>query len=329
VKVTCVIPGKDCIAFLDDCLGALTPLLKGPHLADIIFVDDGSSDGSGDCARGHGVTVVRGPGLGPGRARNLGWAEAGTELVWFVDSDCVAESDALDLLVTRLTESDFAAVGGSYGNMRPDKLLSCLIHEEIIERHLQMSREVDFLGTFNALYRRDVLEQVGGFDPRFMNEEDVELAFRVGEAGHRLGFEVRSQVKHYHPDTLWPYLRVQNEHGYWRAWLYDAYPDRATGDSYSGFVDHVQPPLGLAAALASPLLITGAPGLALEGALFTALLACQVPMTQRMIQRTGDLRYLAFAPLSVARAVFRGVGFAHGVAEVSVERLRRARASGP
>ncbi len=319
--VTLVIPGRNCAEFLDACLGAVVPMLTGPHLAEIVFVDDGSTDDSGDIARRHGVTVLRGLGQGAGAARNLGWRHATTPLIWFVDSDCVAEPDALDLLMPHLHDPAIGAVGGSYGNMRPTKLMSCLIHEEIVERHLQMGAEVDFLATFNVIYRRAVLAQVGGFDPRFVKAQDAELAFRVRRAGYRLGFEVASRVKHFHLDRLLPYLRVQRQQGYWRAWLYDAHPDRLSGDSYSGFVDHVQPPLGLAALLGLPLLMTGAPGVAVEGGVIAALLACQVPMTRRLLRRTGDPRYLAFAPMSAARAVVRGVGFAHGVTDVTARRL--------
>ncbi len=319
--VSLVIPGRDCAATVDACLSALTPLLSGPHLREIIFVDDGSTDGSGDLARAHGVTVLRGLGKGAGHARNLGWRHASEPVIWFVDSDCVAEPDALALLMPHLDRPGFGAVGGSYGNMRPDRLLSCLIHEEIIERHLHMGDEVDFLATFNVLYRREALEQVGGFDARFVKAQDAELAFRVRAAGHRLAFEPRSRVRHFHLDALWPYLRVQRKQGYWRAWLYEAHPDRMSGDSYSGFVDHVQPPLGLAALAASPLLATGLPGVVTEAALVGALLACQIPMTRRLVARTGDAKYLAFAPMSAARAVARGVGFAHGVADVTARRV--------
>lgn len=319
-SVTLVIPGRDCAHFVDACLSAVTPLLAGPHLAEIIFVDDGSVDGTGARATAHGVTVIRGEGRGAGVARNLGWRAATTPLIWFIDADCVAEPDALALLMPLLDRAEVGAAGGSYGNMRPDRLLSCLIHEEIIERHLQMGAEVDFLATFNVLYRRAVLDEVGGFDPRFVKAQDAELAFRVRRAGHVLGFDARSKVKHFHLDALLPYLRVQRQQGYWRAWLYEAHPDRVSGDSYSGFVDHVQPPLGLAALLGVPLLLTGTPGVAVETGLIGALLACQVPMTRRLMRRTGDPRYAAFAPMGAARAVVRGLGFAHGVADVSVRR---------
>ncbi|HAN30626.1 MAG TPA: hypothetical protein DCQ06_03420 [Myxococcales bacterium] len=318
--VSLVIPGRDCVETLRPCLNAVLPLLDGPHLQEIIFVDDGSVDGSGDLARELGVRVLMGPGKGAGFARNLGWRQCQSPLVWFVDSDCVSEPDALDLLMPLMATDEVAAVGGSYGNMRPDRILSCLIHEEIIARHLKMSKEVNFLATFNVLYRRDVLEQVGGFDPRFVKAQDAELAFRVGAEGHTLCFERRSQVKHFHLADMLRYFKVQRQQGYWRAWLYRAHPDHSSGDSYSNVLDHLQPPLGLAVTLGLIFPLFGPVGWGLETVLVTALLACQAPMTFRLIRRTGQLRYLAFAPMSAIRSAYRGVGFVHGIAAIVARR---------
>ena len=89
-----------------------------------------------------------------------------------------------------------AGVGGSYDNAVPGSLLACLIHEEIRCRHLAMDPEaVDYLGSFNVLYRREILERVGGFDESEFNgpgapgAEDADLSFRVAELGFRLRFE--------------------------------------------------------------------------------------------------------------------------------------------
>lgn len=310
-QVTLVIPGRDCATTLRACLDAVVQLLRSAALAEIIFVDDGSRDDSAAIARAAGVTVLTGTGQGAGAARNLGWRRASTPLIWFVDSDCVVQPGALGLLVNHFDSDDVAAVGGSYSNMRPDSLLASLIHGEIVARHRQMQREVDFLATFNVVYRRSVLAELDGFDERFLKAQDAELAFRTRRAGYRLRFDARSQVGHFHADTLAHYLSVQRQQGYWRAWLYAVHPERMSGDSYSQLADHVQPPLALAMVALSPTLALGPLSL-LEVPLAGALLAAQLPMTALLIRRNRSLAYAAFAPMSFARAFSRGVGFAHG-----------------
>ena len=322
--VTLVIPGRDCEETIGMCLDSVAPLLEGGRLAEIVFVDDGSVDGTAAIVEGFPVNVVRGKGEGPGAARNRGWKAAGTPLVWFVDADCVVEEGALEALLEHMDDPAVGGVGGSYGNARPDSLLACLIHEEIVARHARMGPRVDFLATFNVVYRREVLEEVGGFDERFLKAQDAELSFRIRRAGHELGFDSRSRVRHHHPISLRSYLDTQRKQGYWRAWLYFEHPERMKGDSYSGFVDHVQPPLAVMSLALAPSLLMG-PLALVEAPVLGALAAAQIPKTVELIERTGDPRFAGFAPMSFARAYARGVGMLRGAADGIAERLKWGR----
>jgi hypothetical protein len=323
--VTLVIPGRDCADTIDACLSAVVPLLAGPHLARILFVDDGSKDDSAARASRYPVEVIRGKGQGPGAARNLGWRAASTPWVWFVDSDCVAQPDALDTLVQHLatcpTPDRVAAIGGSYGNMRPDSLLASLIQEEIVARHAKMSPEVTFLATFNVLYRREVLQQLQGFDATFLKGQDAELAYRVHAAGWQMRFTMASKVGHFHLDQLLPYLQVQRKQGYWRVWMLRAHPQQAGNDGYASRLDALPPVLAMAMLAGLPW-ITTPQGLALEAVLAAALVGCHVPLTMELLQRTGDPRMLAYAPMGAARAFGRGLGLTEGVLAIALKEAR-------
>ncbi|HAC08481.1 MAG TPA: hypothetical protein DCG14_02385, partial [Phycisphaerales bacterium] len=210
-EVTVVIPARDAAATLEACLDSLLVILQRPEsgLARIVLVDDGSRDETPAIARSRGVEVLQSGGRGAGAARNAGIAAASTGLVWFVDADCVAFPDALDHLRPHLEDPGVAAAGGTYAIAPEATLLERLIHEEIQVRHDRMPDDVDFLATFDVVYRRSVLDAVGGFDERYLKGQDADLAFRVVEAGHRLRFDRRSRVRHHHADRLLRYLRVQ------------------------------------------------------------------------------------------------------------------------
>ena len=227
----------------------------------------------------------------------------------FVDFDCVAEPDALAVLLEHAREPEVAGVGGSYGNMRPNSLVACLIHEEIVARHAIMPADVDFLATFNVVYRRRCLEAVGGFDERFLKAQDAELAYRMLEAGWGLRFDARSRVRHFHESTLRPYLSTQMKQGFWRVSLYAEHPVRLGGDRYSSHIDHVQPPLALLLLALLPL--TPLPPVALLFSAGIGLLALlQMPMALRLARRTRDPRYLAFVGFGPIRAFARAIGMA-------------------
>ncbi|MFT5522667.1 MAG: cellulose synthase/poly-beta-1,6-N-acetylglucosamine synthase-like glycosyltransferase [Pirellulaceae bacterium] len=311
-RVTLVIPGRNASNTLPMCLDAAIKLLGQDGLEEIIFVDDGSTDDSKQIVNRYPVRYLRGHGKGPGSARNVGWRAAKTPLVWFIDADCVTEEDALQLLLQHL-EDDVAAVGGSYGNMREDSLVACLIHHEIIQRHRRMSTDVDMLSSFNVLYRRDILRQVGGFDEQKMvngrgsaGAEDLELAYRVAETGLRLKFEPSSRVGHFHPTNLSNYMRVQCRHGYWRVPLYVRHSSRVSGDSYCSLLDLVQPPMAMLLVAMLPLLLTS--WWSFPAAMAACLLIAQIPMTVRIVVRMRKMRYAGYIPFGFARAFYRGFG---------------------
>lgn len=328
-SVSLVIPGRNCAATIAACLDAAVAIRSRADspLGEILFVDDGSSDDTASIVRNYPVRAIVGPRLGPGAARNAGWREAKFRLVWFVDADCVAEADALDKLLPYFAERRVAGAGGSYANARPDSLLACLIHEEIALRHRRMSKRVDFLGGFNVVYRREVLEGVGGFDehryngPRSPGAEDAELAYRVVAAGHELRFDRRSRVAHHHPTRLMRYLRAQRDHGYWRVFLHMRYRRTTGGDAYSGFSDHIQPPLAL---LHFPVLACAlAVGVYRPTWALPALLAaCQIPVTAGMVRDTRRMRYLWFIPLGFVRSFWRAAGMLQGLAAYPARRDR-------
>lgn len=320
LAVTLVIPGRNCARTVRQCLESVLPLAESGELAQIIFVDDASTDETARIVQEYPVHYVLGDGRGRGSARNIGWRAADSPLIWFIDSDCVAEPDALSKLLPHMADLQVAGVGGSYGNMRPDSLLACLIHEEIVSRHLTMPVEVDYLATFNVLYRRDVLEQVDGF-AHLARGQDIDLAYQIHEAGYRMRFEVQSRVKHFHPVTWRGYLWTQARHGYFRVWLYVSHPARAKGDAYSGFLDHIQPPLAM-------LMLASLPCLFFSGYRWVAillmilLLAAQLPMTISILRRTKQPSYLLYAAMGAIRAVYRGLGLSWGTCHALVSRLK-------
>lgn len=323
LAVSLVIPGKNVERSIRQCLDAVCPLLRSGQLKEIIFVDDGSSDHSSDIARHYPVHIMRGAGNGPAGARNLGWRAARSPWIWFIDADCVAEPDSLRFLVDLAQEPSVAAVSGSYSNAVSHSMLACLIHEEIIQRHLAMPAEVDYLATFNVLYRRELLERVGGFDEYFRkpSAEDAELSYRISQCGMRLLFEMRSRVQHFHATNLWPYLKVQARHGYYRIWMYMRHPKYMRGDAYSSATDHVQPPLAMIALLLLPLaFVSELRWLLLIPLLFLAI--AQIPMTRHLARRLGP-KYCLFAAMSYIRSFARGLGMTWGVLRFGVAFLRR------
>jgi glycosyltransferase involved in cell wall biosynthesis len=189
-RVSVVIPVKDRRALLAAVLDGLEAQTYDGF--EVIVVDDGSTDGSGDLARGrtvHGrpVTVVDGGGRGAVEARLLGVDHAEGAVLAFTDSDCVPAPTWLERAAARI-EDGADLVNGRTRPARPTLPL---------ERSMGSGLE-GLYPTCNVLYRRDAFDRAGRFDRSVARRwgfrpdrrskgegfgEDTLLAWRVIRAG--------------------------------------------------------------------------------------------------------------------------------------------------
>jgi glycosyltransferase involved in cell wall biosynthesis len=321
VLVSIIIPAHNAKATLAECLGAC--LDQTYPDTEVIVVDDGSTDDTAAIADTFPVQCIQQAQAGPAAARNRGVADAKGDIVVLVDSDCVPETDWIERLIEGF-EDGVAAVGGVYTNARKDNALARMVHEEIAARHDTFGDEVDFLGSFNVAYRKEAFDAVGGFDESFTaaSGEDNDLAYRLADQGGRLRFARTARVAHYHPTRLWPYLRTQARHGFWRVKLYVKHPKRASGDRYAGLFDLLAPPWALAVLGAMVLWLGALPVrnalpwpwmcdvLAAAVLLPYCALRCILPL--RLWKRSGNPRMLEFVLVAALRDGARAVGMVRG-----------------
>jgi len=174
-------------------------LLSQDYPADrlqIIVVDNASTDNTATilapCA--HRITVIREPRRGRAQARNAGLRIARNPVVAFIDADCTAAPDWLSHLVPRLEDPSVGVAGGKILAARP-----CNAIEEFGEWLHDHARSIEtfkppYAITPNWASRREVLEQLGGFDEQLRRTEDADLSYRMLEAGYRIVYEERAVV---------------------------------------------------------------------------------------------------------------------------------------
>jgi GT2 family glycosyltransferase len=244
-----IVPARNAAHTLGACLAALAPQLAALAPAELIVVDDGSTDPTAELAEQHGALVERLAGLGPAAARNAGARRARGWLLVFVDADCLPAPGCLAALLRAFDDPTVAGARGAYRG--PQRSLVARFNQlELEEKQERMaaSRQVTVIDTACAAYRRAVFCRHGGFDERFpsTSAEDVELSFRLTAAGARLLFVPEAQVRHQHADSLRRYAWRKLRFGYFRARLYRRYPDRLREDGYTPRLMPVQIGLALA-----------------------------------------------------------------------------------
>jgi cellulose synthase/poly-beta-1,6-N-acetylglucosamine synthase-like glycosyltransferase/peptidoglycan/xylan/chitin deacetylase (PgdA/CDA1 family) len=161
---------------------------------EIIVVDDGSTDGTGDLVERlqlPDVKVVRQTNLGKPAALNRGIEAARHEVVAMVDADTIFEPETLERLVQPLRESEVGAVSGNtkVGNRR--RLLGRWQHIEYVMGFNLDRRLYDVLecmptvpGAVGA-FRRSAVEEAGGVSAATL-AEDTDLTLAIGRAGWRV-----------------------------------------------------------------------------------------------------------------------------------------------
>lgn len=217
--------------------------LRAEGVADIVVVDNGSTDGSDEALRRadpDAVWVPTGSNLGYGGAANRGVARATGDLLLICNADVVVEVGAVKALTVALEGDEGLAIVGPriedpsgelYPSPRtfPDMgvafghaFLGLVAPANRFTRRYRMldwdrgaTGPVDWVSGSCFLARRTAWQDLGGFDESyFMYVEDVDLCWRASRAGWLVGFEPTARVGHVQgvSTDLAPYRMIVEHH---------------------------------------------------------------------------------------------------------------------
>jgi GT2 family glycosyltransferase len=196
---------------------------------EVILVDDGSTDDTAAIAGSFaGVRYLAQANRGLSAARNTGIAAAKGEIVAFTDSDCRADEDWLFHLVSDLQREDFAGIGG-HNFLPPED--SCVAAAVLVSpggpAHVMLNdRDAEHVPGCNMAFYKWALTEVDGFDAQFRKAgDDVDVCWRLLEAGRRIGFSPAGFVWHYRRSTVKAYLKQQAGYGQAEALLSRKHPE--------------------------------------------------------------------------------------------------------
>jgi GT2 family glycosyltransferase len=157
----------------------------------IVYVDSGSTDGSIEYARAHGVEVLELDTSIPftaARARNAGFARMrelvpDAELVMFVDGDCEVDREWLPAARRFLSDNQAHAVAcGRRRERFPDATVYNYLCD--VEWDTPIG-DADACGG-DAVMRVDAFSEVNGFNPSLIAGEEPELCVRLRGAGWKI-----------------------------------------------------------------------------------------------------------------------------------------------
>ena len=212
VSLSIIVPVYNNSRDLKECLSAIKAA-SSPN-TEIIVVDDGSTDDTFSTASRFGVrTLQLAKNSGVAAARNYGARHAQGEILFFVDADVVIPLGAVKRVIEVFEENPaLTAVFGSY-DAQPRAKGTVSQYRNLLHHfvHQKGNTEASTFWAGCGAVRRRAFENIGGFDERRYRHpsiEDIELGYRLRQAGHRIFLDKSLQVTHLKQWTISSIIRT-------------------------------------------------------------------------------------------------------------------------
>jgi len=184
-----IIPAKDEVELIGAAMASVAGQQDLPSTTEVIVVSNGSGDATAETARDVGarlertnlaVIVIEEAAPGIARAKNLGAARAHGDLLVFMDADSRMSPGLARAVAARARAGERAASIRivADGTDAIDHAFFWVIENG--KRLFGMRANMSWM-------RRDLFEQLGGFDETLNHAEDLDLLVRAKRAGVRVG----------------------------------------------------------------------------------------------------------------------------------------------
>jgi glycosyltransferase involved in cell wall biosynthesis len=233
-KVSVVVCAHNATATIGECLRSLSRLNYPSY--EVVVVDDGSTDGTGEIANTFGARLVRIERGGLSRARNEGIKASRSPIIAFIDADAYADPDWLTFAVMTLEAHGAAAVGGPNLSPPGDEFVAqCVDHAPGNPTHVLIDDvRAEHIPGCNMLFRKEALESIGLFDVTHRAAgDDVDVCWKLLARRETIVFSPSAVVWHHRRGTMRGFLRQQRGYGFAEAHLQNRYPGHYNAFGYA------------------------------------------------------------------------------------------------
>lgn len=205
--------------------------LQYPHF-EVIVVNDGSTDHLAKIVKEYPVRLISTTNRGLSAARNAGMQYARGEIIAYIDDDAYPDPHWLHYLAHAYRTTDHACIGGP--NILPEEdgpIATCVANAPGGPVHVLISDDIaEHVPGCNLSIRKNVLMKIGGFDPVYRAAgDDVDVCWRVQEAGCTIGFHPGAVVWHHRRNSIKAYWKQQKGYGKAEALLEAKWPEKYNG----------------------------------------------------------------------------------------------------
>ena len=208
--ISIVIPTRNEQKTLKDCLDSLTRLNYPKARREILVVDGMSTDNTRKIAGLYDTILVENPKRSHRSGVNLGFEKARGDIIAFTDADCIVDENWLQNSLKYFNRRVAGVSGPIQIPSQPSTFqqavaflfsLAVRVAKSSHKETQQAAQDVEDFPTCNAIYRKIALKVVMPLDEELYGGSDLELNYRLRQAGYRLLATPDVRVQHCKRDT--------------------------------------------------------------------------------------------------------------------------------
>ncbi|MFN8390237.1 MAG: glycosyltransferase [Bdellovibrionota bacterium] len=217
-SISVVVPARNAESHLFRTLEAVFTGLAETKDAEVIVVNDSSTDSTSSIIRQFNCTELKCFAGNRAAARNVGLRAARGELVAFIDADTIVEKTWFQEMKVLFRHG---VIGGAQGTLSPEHNGSPTLlnryREDLYQRVENQNAIAQFfpiVATGACMYRREQALAAGGFDETLSDCEDMDLSWKILAAGHALGRTSNARASTgFYPETFRRYVQRAYQRG--------------------------------------------------------------------------------------------------------------------
>jgi glycosyltransferase involved in cell wall biosynthesis len=166
---------------IENLLKSFMKLKYPKNKLEIIVVDDGSTDKTVEIIQRYSVKLIKTKHRGFGEARNIGLKVSRGDIVAFIDADMVLHPTYTKEIIKFFGNRKIAGVDNKELLYSDKSLISRLLYLKKVPGWAESNLVIP------RVFRRSILEKLGGFDPDYGYYIDQEMRQRILKSGYQIG----------------------------------------------------------------------------------------------------------------------------------------------
>ena len=211
---------------IERCLESLFKQSLDKKYFEIILIENGTKGKYQEICEKYGARYFNIQQKSIPLARNIGISASLGEIIMFTDADCVPDPDWIKNLMNIFKDRNYVGFGGKIERYSPKtKTELCGKNVGLGQTELSYLQILDkpYVVSANAAFWKHELQKVGGFGEEFCSGSDVDICWKLGLAGHKIGICKNAIVFHENRKNALAYFQTYFRYAVYQSLLFKKY----------------------------------------------------------------------------------------------------------